>query len=55
MRDQIGRLGHQDLLDFGRLAELLGYDLQVLNTLDLFIRSPLAATGSSGVFHDFRS
>src|SRR5436309_9465991 len=24
--DQIGRLAHQDLLDFGRLAELLGYD-----------------------------
>jgi len=31
--DQIGRLGHQDLLDFGRLAELLGYDRK-LNTLD---------------------
>jgi diadenylate cyclase len=24
--DQMGRLAHQDLLDFGRLAELLGYD-----------------------------
>jgi diadenylate cyclase len=29
----IGRLSHQDLLDFGRLAELLGYDRK-LNTLD---------------------
>jgi diadenylate cyclase len=31
--DQIGRLPHQDLLDFGRLAELLGYDRK-LNTID---------------------
>src|SRR3982751_6122906 len=31
--DQIGRLPHHDLLDFGRLAELLGYDRKV-NTLD---------------------
>jgi diadenylate cyclase len=31
--DQLGRLPHQDLLDFGRLAELLGYDRKV-NTLD---------------------
>jgi len=31
--DAIGRLPHQDLLDFGRLAELLGYDRKV-NTLD---------------------
>jgi diadenylate cyclase len=31
--DQTGRLPHQDLLDFGRLAELLGYDRK-LNTLD---------------------
>src|SRR5213080_1004504 len=31
--DQIGRLPHHDLLDFGRLAELLGYDRK-LNTLD---------------------
>src|ERR671931_1539636 len=31
--DGIGRLPHQDLLDFGRLAELLGYDRKV-NTLD---------------------
>ena len=31
--DQIGRLPHQDLLDFGRLAELIGYDRK-LNTLD---------------------
>jgi diadenylate cyclase len=29
----IARLAHQDLLDFGRLAELLGYDRKV-NTLD---------------------
>jgi diadenylate cyclase len=31
--DQLGRLVHTDLLDFGRLAELLGYDRK-LNTLD---------------------
>ena len=31
--EQITRLPHQDLLDFGRLAELLGYDRK-LNTLD---------------------
>jgi diadenylate cyclase len=31
--EQISRLPHQDLLDFGRLAELLGYDRK-LNTLD---------------------
>ena len=31
--DQMGRLPHQDLLDFGRLAELLGYDRKT-NTLD---------------------
>jgi diadenylate cyclase len=31
--DQIGRMPHQDLLDFGRLAEVLGYDRK-LNTLD---------------------
>jgi len=31
--DGIARLAHQDLLDFGRLAELLGYDRKV-NTLD---------------------
>ena len=31
--DQIGRLPHQDLLDFGGLAELLGHDRK-LNTLD---------------------
>jgi diadenylate cyclase len=31
--DQIGRLAHQDLLDFGCLAELLGYDRK-LNTID---------------------
>src|SRR6201984_803171 len=31
--EEIGRLAHQDLLDFGRLAELLGYDRQ-LKTLD---------------------
>jgi diadenylate cyclase len=31
--DELGRLSHQDLLDFGRLAELLGYDRK-LNTLD---------------------
>src|SRR6202023_2239368 len=31
--EEIGRLPHQDLLDFGRLAELLGYDRK-LNPLD---------------------
>ena len=31
--DQLVRMPHQDLLDFGRLAELLGYDRK-LNTLD---------------------
>ena len=31
--DGIARLAHQDLLDFGRLAELLGHDRKV-NTLD---------------------
>jgi diadenylate cyclase len=31
--DHLARLVHQDLLDFGRLAELLGYDRKV-NTLD---------------------
>jgi diadenylate cyclase len=31
--EQISRLPHQDLLDFGRLAELLSYDRK-LNTLD---------------------
>jgi diadenylate cyclase len=31
--EEIGRLVHQDLLDFGRLAELLSYDRK-LNTLD---------------------
>src|ERR1700755_2170784 len=31
--DQIRRLPHHDLLDFGRLAELMGYDRK-LNTLD---------------------
>ena len=33
VQDNITRLPHQDLLDFGRLAELLGYDRKV-NTLD---------------------
>ena len=33
VQDGITRLAHQDLLDFGRLAELLGYDRKV-NTLD---------------------
>src|ERR671936_309700 len=31
--EQLGRLPHQDLLDFGRLAEMVGYDRK-LNTLD---------------------
>jgi diadenylate cyclase len=38
--DQVGRLAHQDLLDFGRIAELLGYDRK-LNTLDY----PVSARG----------
>ena len=38
--DQLGRLPHQDLLDFGRIAELLGYDRK-LNTLDY----PVASRG----------
>ena len=32
--DSLARLPHQDLLDFGRLAELLGHDGK-LNTLDI--------------------
>src|ERR1044072_2917335 len=36
----LSRLPHQDVLDFGRLAELLGYDRK-LNTLDF----PVAARG----------
>ncbi|MBA2517285.1 MAG: DNA integrity scanning protein DisA [Solirubrobacterales bacterium] len=35
-QDGIARLPHQDLLDFGRLAELLGYDRKV-NTLDFSV------------------
>jgi diadenylate cyclase len=31
--DELGRMPHQDLLDFGRLAEIVGYDRK-LNTLD---------------------
>jgi diadenylate cyclase len=31
--DQLARMPHEDLLDFGRLSELLGYDRK-LNTLD---------------------
>jgi diadenylate cyclase len=31
--EQLGRIDHQDLLDFGRLAELLGYERKV-NTID---------------------
>jgi diadenylate cyclase len=38
--EEVGRLPHQDLLDFGRLAELLGYDRK-LNTLDF----PVAPRG----------
>src|SRR3954463_9960771 len=38
--DQLARLPHEDLLDFGRLSELLGYDRK-LNTLD----SPLSPRG----------
>ena len=36
--DQLGRFAHQDLLDFGRLAELLGYDRKI-NTLDYPVSS----------------
>src|ERR1700719_927292 len=42
--EEIGRLVHQDLLDFGRLAELLGYDRK-LNTLDY----PVAPRGYRGL------
>jgi diadenylate cyclase len=38
--EEVGRLARQDLLDFGRLAELLGYDRK-LNTLDF----PVAPRG----------
>jgi diadenylate cyclase len=34
----IARMDHQDLLDFGRLAELLGYDRK-MNTLDFPVSS----------------
>ncbi len=34
----LSRMPHQDVLDFGRLAELLGYDRK-LNTLDFPVRS----------------
>ena len=47
--DQLVRLPNQDLLDFGRLAELLGYDRK-LNTLD-YPTSRRAASASSGGFH----
>jgi diadenylate cyclase len=43
--DGIARLSHQDLLDFGRLAELLGYDRKV-NTLDYPV-SPRASASSA--------
>jgi diadenylate cyclase len=36
----LGRMPHQDVLDFGRLAELLGYDRK-LNTIDF----PVAPRG----------
>jgi len=45
----IARMPHQDLLDFGRLAELLGYDRKI-STLD-FPVSP-AATACSGGSRD---
>jgi len=41
--EQIGRLSHHDLLDFGCLAELIGYGRK-LNTLDYPVMR--AATGS---------
>ena len=45
--EEMGRLGHQDLLDFGRLAELLGCDRK-LNTLDYHVsRASLASWGAS--------
>ena len=47
----IGSLAQQDLLDFGRLAEMLGYDRK-LNTLDYPV-SP-GATASSGASRDCR-
>src|SRR3954464_7214231 len=47
--DSLARLPHQDLLDFGRLAELLGYDRKV-NTLD----HPVAPRGHRILGHDPR-
>ena len=35
--EEIGALPHQDVLDFGRLTEILGYDRK-LNTLDFTIQ-----------------
>ena len=43
--DSLARLPHQDLLDFGRLAELLGYDRKV-NTLDHPVATRLPDTGA---------
>ena len=51
--DQLARLPHQDLLDFGRLAELLGYDRK-LNTLD-YPRLAARLSASSGAFRGCRS
>jgi diadenylate cyclase len=36
--EEIASLPHQDVLDFGRLAEILGYDRKV-NTIDFTVRS----------------
>ena len=38
--DRIGRLAHQDLLDFGRLAELLGYDRKLTRSTSPSPRGP---------------
>jgi RNA polymerase-interacting CarD/CdnL/TRCF family regulator len=41
--EEIGRLAHQDLLDFGRLAELLGYDRKLNTGRSQRRRTPIPA------------
>ncbi len=52
VQQSLARMPHQDVLDFGRLAELLGYDRK-MNTLTP--RSPRAVTGCSGESRAFPS
>ena len=44
---EISALPHQDVLDFGRLAEILGYDRKV-NTLDFRIAAPRLPAARAG-------